>query len=120
MLSLEIMQNRWKLFGHVLRSQPETPAQKAINYYFKTSSSKKFRGRPVMTLPNSLHNDIITLKKDKKFKNKYNNINQLKSFIDLKNSAGLLVRERQSWMTFVNDIYVAAKAERNLYFLSAK
>ena len=66
-----------------------------------------------MTLPNSLHNDIITLKKDKKFKNKYNIINQLKSFNDLENLR-LLARERQSWMTLVKDIYVAAKAERNL------
>ena len=30
-----------------------------------------------MTLPSSLHNDMITLKNDKKFKNKYNTINQL-------------------------------------------
>ena len=64
-----------------------------------------------MTLPNSLHNDIITLKKDKKFKNKYNNINQLKSFNDLENLR-LLVRDRQSWMTLESDFYVAAKAER--------
>ena len=52
-----------------------------------------------MTLPNSLHNDIITSKKEKKFKNKYNtiNLNQLKSFNDLEKR--LLARERQSWMT---------------------
>ena len=30
-LSLEVLRNRWKLFGHVLRSHPETPAQKAMN-----------------------------------------------------------------------------------------
>ena len=32
-LSLEILQIKWKLFGHVLRSYPDTPAQKAMNYY---------------------------------------------------------------------------------------
>ena len=113
MLSLEILQNKWKLFGYVLQSHPETPPQKAMNYYLKKSSSKKFHGRPVMTLPNSLHNDIIMLKKDKKYKNKYSNINQLKSINDLE-TLRLLARERQSWMNLVNDIYVAAKAERNL------
>ena len=66
-----------------------------------------------MTLPSSLHNDMITLKKDRKLKNKYNTINQLKSFNDLENLR-LLARERQSWMTLVKDIHVAAKAERNL------
>ena len=33
-LSMEVLRNRWKLFGHVLQSHPETPAQKAMNYYF--------------------------------------------------------------------------------------
>ena len=117
--SLEILQNRWKLFGHVLRSHPETPAQKAMSYYFETSFSKKFLGSPVMTLPNSLHNDIITLKRDKKFKNRCNAINQLKSFNDLENLR-LLARERQSWITLVKDSYVAAKAERNLKFFNVK
>ena len=84
-----------------------------MNYYIEKSSSKKFRVKPVMTLPNSLHNDIIMLKKDKKYKNKYSNINQLKSINDLE-TLRLLARERQSWMNLVNDIYVAAKAESNL------
>ena len=57
-LSLEVLRNRWKIFGHVLRSHPETPAQKAMNYYyFEKSNAKKFQGRPV-----SLHNGIIMLK----------------------------------------------------------
>ena len=72
-----------------------------------------------MTLPNSLHNDIITLKRDKKFKNRCNAINQLKSFNDLENLR-LLARERQSWITLVKDSYVAAKAERNLKFFNVK
>ena len=106
------LQNKWKLFGHVLRSHPETPAQKAMNYYFEKSGSKKFRGRPVVSLPVSLHGDIIKLKKHKKFKNKYS-ITQLKSTNDLE-SLRLLAQERQTWTTLVKDIYVAAKAEMNL------
>ena len=76
-LSLEALQNKWRLFGHVLQSHPETPAQKAMNYYFEKSHSKKFCGRPINTLPNTLHNDIIMLKKHNKFQKKYN-MNQLK------------------------------------------
>ena len=41
MLSLEIFQNKWKLFGHVLRSHLETPAQKALNYYFEKIKFKE-------------------------------------------------------------------------------
>ena len=41
-LTLEILRNRWKLFGHVLRSNPGTPAQKAMNHYFEPSRAKKF------------------------------------------------------------------------------
>ena len=104
--------NKWKLFGHVLRSHPETPAQKAMNYYFEKSNSKKFRGRPIMSLPVSLHNDIIMLKKHNMFKDKYS-ITQLKSTNDLE-SLRLLAQERQTWTALVKDIYVAAKAEVNL------
>ena len=59
MLSLEILKKRWKLFGHILRSNIGTPAQKAMNHYFTKSSEKKFSGKPRMTLPSKLNNDII-------------------------------------------------------------
>ena len=111
-LSLEVLRNRWKLFGHVLRSHPETPAQKAMNYYFEKSNAKKFRGRPVITLPVCLHNDIIMLKKHNTFKNRYSSITQFKSIHDLK-SLRTLAQERQTWTAPINDIYVAAKAEKS-------
>ena len=79
MLSLEIFQNRLKLFRHVLRSHLKTPAQKAMNNYFKKRNSKKYSERPIM-----------------------------------------LEQERQSWLTLVNDIYAAAKAEKNSKFFNAK
>ena len=76
MLSLEMLETIWTCpCDHT-----QIPAQKAMNYHFEKSSSKKFCGRP---MSNSLHNDIIMLKKGKKFNNRYNNINELKSFIDL-------------------------------------
>ena len=114
MLSLEIFQNKLKLFRHVLRSHLKTPAQKAMNNYFKKRNSKKYSERPIMTLPKSLHNDM----KDKTFQNKYK-IHQLKPIHDLE-SLRLLEQERQSWLTLVNDIYAAAKAEKNSKFFNAK
>ena len=109
-LSLEILQSRWRLFGHVLRLSPETPAQKAMNYYFENSNSKNFRGRPTTTLPNSLHNDIIRLT-NYTHNNKYN-FTQLKSIDDIRNLR-LLAQDRKRWSTLVKDIYEAAKAERD-------
>ena len=109
-LSLEILQSRWRLFGHVLRLSPETLAQKAMNYYFENSNSKNFRGRPTTTLSNSLHNDIIRLT-NYTHNNKYN-FTQLKSIDDMRNLR-LLAQDRKRWSTLVKDIYEAAKAERD-------
>ena len=46
MLSLDILTARWKLFGHILRSNIDTPANKAMNNYFETTNMIKFKGRP--------------------------------------------------------------------------
>ena len=32
-------------------------AQKAMTYYFEKSNLKKFRGRPLITLPSSIHSN---------------------------------------------------------------
>ena len=49
-LSIYILENRWRLFGHILRRNIEIPANKSMNSYFATHG-KKFRGRPLTTLP---------------------------------------------------------------------
>ena len=90
----------------------ETPAQKAMNYYFENLNSRKFRGRPITTLPNSLHNDIKILKNYSNKVNKYK-LTQLKSIDDLRNLR-LLAEDRKRWSTLVKDIYDAAKAEKDL------
>ena len=103
---------KWKLFGHVLRSNQDTPVQKAMDYYFKNSNSKKFRRTPISTLPSSLHNDIIMRMKNIKQNNKYNNT-QLKSIDDFENLRSL-GKDRKTWSTLVTDVHGAAKAENNL------
>ena len=91
-LSLKILENKYKLFRYVLRSHSGTPAQKTMDHYFEKSSSEKSRGRPIMTWPNLLHNYIIMLKKHKELKIKYS-INQLKS-VDHFGGFRLLGQER--------------------------
>ena len=46
------------MFGHSLRLHPETPAQKAMDYFFTDENLKKFRGKQRTTLPTVLNNDM--------------------------------------------------------------
>ena len=57
-LSLEILLRRWRLFGHTLRLNENSPAQKAMFNYFRNSANSKFKGRPRITLPYTLNLDI--------------------------------------------------------------
>ena len=82
-----------------------------MNYYFENLNSKKFRGRPTTTLPNSLQNDIKTLKNYINMGNKYKFI-QLNTIGDLRHLRSL-AEDRERWSTLVKDIYDAAKAEKD-------
>ena len=113
-LSLQILTNRWKLFGHTLRLNQNTPAQKAMNHYFKVSKESKFRGRPRTTLPETLNDDIkFTNAQNEMFSRKYNivELKTIEDLVKLKNIAS----ERESWLNLVQEIYVTAKAEKNFY-----
>ena len=61
-LSIYILENRWRLFGHILRRNIEIPANKSMNSYFATHG-KKFRGRPLTTLPVVLNKTYQDYKK---------------------------------------------------------
>ena len=56
-ISIDILKGRWRLFGHILRLSDETPAVKAMKFYFE-GSGKRFRGRPRETLVTTLNKDI--------------------------------------------------------------
>lgn len=59
-LSKQIAKARWKLFGHVLRLNIETPAQKSIKYYFENNENqKKFRARPRTTIVTTLRKIFV-------------------------------------------------------------
>ena len=102
-ISLEIIINRWKLFGHTLRLDKDTPAQKAMGYYFTESTTGKYRGRPRVNLPQKLNEDL----------ERYGNGMKLKTVEDLKTLKDI-AEDRKAWKYLVERIYVAAKAEKNL------
>ena len=62
--SITLLQNRWRLFGHILRRNSEIPANKSMNSYF-ISHGSKFRGRPLTTLPVVLNKDLTRVSDDK-------------------------------------------------------
>ena len=55
-----VLENRWRLFGHILRRDREIPANKAMEGFF-IPQGDKYRGRPITTLPVVLNNDLSRL-----------------------------------------------------------
>ena len=56
-LSLQILEHRWRLFGHILRRNEDIPARKAMQFFFQ-KTTERFPGRPLTTLPVVLNNDL--------------------------------------------------------------
>ncbi|GFS16593.1 endonuclease-reverse transcriptase [Elysia marginata] len=59
-LSLQILELRWRLFGHILWRDNSISANLATLYYFNENSNRG-RGRPTTTLPKTLNNDLKRL-----------------------------------------------------------
>ena len=53
---------RWKLFGHILRRNPNIPANIAMRFYFENQETG-YRGRPRTTLPEVLKKDLKIFQK---------------------------------------------------------
>ena len=56
LLSLQILEARWRLFGHILRRNPQISANKTMEFYF-INTTRRPKGRPVTTLPSTLNAD---------------------------------------------------------------
>ncbi|GFR79199.1 hypothetical protein ElyMa_004014200 [Elysia marginata] len=56
-LSVQIVESRWRLFGHILRRDNDIQANRAMQAYFNTLKTK-FRGRPSTTLPIILNKEL--------------------------------------------------------------
>ena len=95
-ISLQIIQSRWKLFGHILRLNEETPAKKSMKHYFMKSNASKFLGRHRVTLPTKLSSDIVlTINNDLSFIREYN-VSKLCSANDLE-VLSTIAEDRSKW-----------------------
>ena len=111
-ISLEIVANRWRMFGHALRMSTKSPAYKAMYNYFTITDSTKFRGRRRETLPQTLHNDIQrATSSDDNFYNKFK-VNSLRKLSDLE-QLKVLAMNRNEWKKISKVIYKTAEAETN-------
>jgi len=61
-LGLTIMKARWRLFGHSLRLPSESPAALAMAAFFTDADKSSWRGRPRLTLPVILHQDLQSVR----------------------------------------------------------
>ena len=101
-LSLQILESRWRLFGHILRRDESIPANKAMQFYFKKSENS-YLGRPLTSLPITLNNDLSKLK---------NNTLKLRTTKDLENLRRT-ARNRRCWKIMTRNLMEAAKASRS-------
>ena len=95
LISNGIKTSTWNMFGHSLRMNRETPAWKAMIYYFESRySEKKFRGRRRTTLVTVLNEDIRATK------NRVNLpiLEPLQSLEDMRSIA----EDRKPWSNIVN------------------
>ena len=103
-LSIDITRSRWKMFGHALRMNDNTPAQKAMKYFFKVPKGhQKFKGRKRATIVTTLNRDIEnTTKHNNNFK-----LPSLKTELDLQNFTKI-ASNRKEWRKIVKMVTDAA------------
>jgi hypothetical protein len=59
-ISIIAIEQRWKLFGHILRLHRQAPAQQIFHQYHQLGKGS-LRGRPALTLPTLINNDLSEL-----------------------------------------------------------
>ena len=101
-LSMQILQSRWRLFGHILRRDASIPANASMSYYF-SETKKRGRGRPTTTLPVTLNNDLKKL---------HGKSLKLTTAADL-DKICTTAEDRQGWKTFTAELMKTAEAARS-------
>ena len=115
-LSLEVLMRRWRYLGHVLRLDRNTPAAKAMKFYFiKIEGSKKFRGRPRNTIVITLNNDMLSLFYSNSTAIEKYNIKKITSNFELENLRRLAF-ERNVWKELTKELYRVARAEGSFHW----
>ena len=102
-ISADITKARWKLFGHTLRMNKDTPARKAMKFYFERNNAGKFRGRKRTTIVNTLNRDITNTK----LVYPHFDLTQLHTELDLHNIR-VKAKNRVLWRKRVKMIFDAA------------
>ncbi|GFR92697.1 retrovirus-related Pol polyprotein LINE-1 [Elysia marginata] len=100
-LSLQILELRLRLFGHILRRENSIPANLAMLYYFNENSNRG-RGRPTTTFPITLNNDLKRLQ---------NKDVQLTTKEDL-HKLQTIASQRHEWIALTAEIKRTAEAAR--------
>ena len=111
-ISADIVKQRWKLFGHTLRMEKETPARKAMKYFFERTDAKKFRGRKRTTIVTTLNRDI----QNTKLKYPQFDLHTLHTELDLHNIR-VKATNRVLWRKRVGMIYDAAYSSKMKKFI---
>ena len=110
-VTIEITERRWKMLGHVLRLDKNTPARKAMKFFFeKRESSKKFKGRKRASIVTTINNDIAKTKSI----NPNFAIKKLKTEVDLHN-IGSKAGNRKQWKIIVATVVKAAYSDISTY-----
>ena len=91
-LRLLVKRSRWRLFGHILRMPVDTPAVSAMTNCFHVRNEKKWKGRPRMTLPLKLHDDLAHVRQG--------TFKSIQDLVKLTSLAG----DRNTWRCLINDI----------------
>ena len=86
-ISYTMREQRWELFGHILRRDRNIPAFKAMELYFTNIKAKGLRGKPRTTLPKVLSEDLNAYYNKDPIKAEHNYCHRLKlnTKEDLKN-----------------------------------
>ena len=106
-ISADITKQRWKLFGHVLRMDKDTPARKAMKFFFEKTSGKKFRGRKRTTILTTLNRDMHNTR----LKHPQFDLPTLRTELDLDNIQ-VKATDRNQWRKRVKLIYDTAYSSR--------
>ena len=113
-LSITILSARWRLFGHILRRDPQIPANKAMRYYFQNSKSPNFRGHARTTLPITLTADLERMHKHTVYgEHSYTKRTKLSTMEDL-HEMREIAQDRKEWRVLTKNILRAAQAESSV------
>ncbi|GFR93319.1 hypothetical protein ElyMa_004376000 [Elysia marginata] len=104
-ISLIILEERWRLFGQILRTVTNTPPKVAMTKYFKTEGSKR-RGRPKTSIVTILRGDLKSHNSD----HWPTKLDSIKDLDHLRNIA----QNRSDWKQLSTAIYRSAQAETSV------